>query len=74
MIDRTTKILLGLIATGLWMNVVTLQTRPAAADSALLSSIDRTLLTMEGHLSDLVSQGRSLSDIATGYCSNRKLC
>lgn len=59
--DRTTKILLALIALGLWVNAIVpvLKPLPAyASDSErLLSRIDD-----------------SLNDIAKGYCSNKKLC
>jgi len=39
MTDRTTKILLGLIAAGLWANFATSFTQPATARSEDLSSI-----------------------------------
>lgn len=57
--DRTTKILLALIALGLWANALgpVLKPLPAFASDSLLRSIDSTL-----------------EDIARGNCSNRKIC
>lgn len=59
MSDRTTKILLALIALGLWANVLgpVLKPLPAFASDSLLRSIDSTL-----------------EDIARGNCSNSKIC
>jgi hypothetical protein len=41
--DRTTKVLLGLIAAGLWANVVAAQLRPAFAQDVDLSTIEDDL-------------------------------
>jgi hypothetical protein len=60
MVDRTTKILLLLIAVGLWANVLIAQIRVAKADedySGFLTSIDRSLLSISG-----------------GICRNDKIC
>jgi hypothetical protein len=59
MTDKTTKILLGAIALGLWANIVTPQIRPAHASSTItyLSSIDQ-----------------NIQMIAMGACPNRRLC
>lgn len=46
MTDRSTKILLAVIAAGLWANVVALQVRPATADASLLRSIDNHLANL----------------------------
>ena len=59
MADRTTKILLGLIALGLWANLAIPQIRPAHAreTDSLLRMIDL-----------------NIGSIAFGTCVNRKLC
>jgi hypothetical protein len=60
MIDRSTKILLGVIAAGLWANVLmpVLSPAPARAD-------------VEGSLSRIDSNIRALT---SGVCINGKLC
>jgi len=60
MTDKTTKILLGAIALGLWANIVTPQIRPAHAQHStitFLSNIDQ-----------------NIQAIAQGICLNDKLC
>ena len=71
MIDRSTKIILTAIALGLWANVAAQITRPAIADSYMLTKINDSLTLIkligentEGHV----------SNIALGWCSNKKLC
>ena len=68
MIDRTTKVLLGAIALGLWANagVPLLRTTPAyaAADVQLLSGIDEKL---EAMLAGIMGLYR-------GKCPNKNLC
>jgi hypothetical protein len=62
MADKTTKLLLALIALGLWANVVAQYPQTAVAQD--WSSI-------EGHLSNIED---SLNRIEHASCSNRKLC
>jgi hypothetical protein len=60
MIDRTTKILLAIVAIGLWVNALAPFTRPALADvdySAQLQSIYH-----------------DLHNIYNGTCTNGKIC
>jgi hypothetical protein len=58
MTDKTTKILLGAIALGLWANIVTPQIRLAhAQEGSTLRSIDR-----------------NIEAIANGMCLNNRLC
>ena len=64
--DRTTKILLSVIAAGLWANIAVSIFRPVAA------------LGQSSELSDIASAVSSitldLSDISAGKCGNKKLC
>ena len=60
MTDRTTKILLTIIALGLWVNVMMPLVHPAFADIDYSS----TLKTME----------HDLQNIYNGTCNNGKLC
>lgn len=63
MIDRTTKILLGLIAFGLLANVTVSLSRPAIAQT-LAQENNIMLRNIEGFV----------GSIANGVCANRKLC
>ena len=64
--DRTTKILLAVIAAGLWTNIGVSVFRPVAA------------FGQSSELSDIASAVSSitldLSDISVGKCGNKKLC
>jgi hypothetical protein len=73
MTDRTTKLLLGLIALGLWANVtVTLfQPKAVAAQDRTLSSIDDHLSNIQ---SDLHKTWRNVDDIGDGTCTNGTIC
>jgi len=62
MIDRTGKILLALIALGLWANLGASVLRPAAA----VAQIDE-LSRIRSDVSDLTRIGR-------GTCANSKIC
>jgi hypothetical protein len=66
MADKTTKILLCLIAIALWMNVVATLFRPPVtqAQNSVLSSINNHLDTIED----------DVSAIANGTCTNDKVC
>jgi peptidoglycan hydrolase CwlO-like protein len=81
------KILLAVIAAGLWANVVaTFVARPALADARDdFSSIESKVSAIESKISSIQSDVSSIkfhaaeSDdnlrrIATGGCTNRKLC
>ncbi len=59
-IDRTTKVLLFAIATGLWMNVAGQWLRPATLHA------DAT--------PDTTAIRNSVQAIATGACTNHKIC
>ena len=67
MIDRTTKLLLAVVALGLWAHVV-VQFRPTPA---LAGEFDYVLLNLDAKLQsiDLI-----LQNIANGRCRNNKLC
>jgi hypothetical protein len=60
MIDRTTKILLALIAAGLWANVVA----PLAKVAPALAQSPNYLARIDDNINDL----------ARGRCINTKLC
>ena len=60
MIDRTTKVLLALIALGLWANAAVSTIRPAFAQS--------------DYSSELYSIMSDLGRIHRGSCSNDKIC
>jgi hypothetical protein len=60
MVDKITKILLLLIAIGLWVNVFAASLSKANADQ-----------DHDGILRGIYAR---LSDIATGACTNRKIC
>jgi hypothetical protein len=59
MTDRITKVLLGLIASGLWANFAASQIRPARAQD-----LDLVLGNIESYV----------EKIATGTCTNFKIC
>jgi hypothetical protein len=60
MIDRTTKVLLGLIAAGLWANAM----MPLAKPTLAYADADSCLARIDANISALVS----------GNCINAKLC
>jgi hypothetical protein len=60
MIDRTSKIILLLIAAGLWANVLVSQVRVANAQ--------------EDYSDVLGSIASDVSGIASGTCTNSKIC
>jgi len=64
--DRTTKVLLALIAFGLWANVGISTARPALASDADLATIIEKLEWIAGNL----------EEITTGHwrCTNKKIC
>jgi hypothetical protein len=62
MADRTTKLLLALIALGLWANVFTQHPKTAVAQDLSL---------VEKYLSSIDSR---LFNIENGNCRNSKLC
>lgn len=69
MTDRTTKILLAIIALGLWANAMSLFIRPnrVIAQDNVFSSID-------SHLSRIDHDVHNLADIEDGTCRNSKIC
>ena len=62
--DKTTKVLLAIIAIGLWMNVLNPWVRPVKAEAAVLQS-DYYLLSIDSTLSSMESD---LSSISNGLC------
>jgi len=62
--DKTTKLIVALIAAGLWLNAaaVMFHSSPAAAEGDALSRMT------------LQSMARDISSIASGTCTNPKLC
>lgn len=78
MIDRTTKILLGAIAVGLWANLAATQIRPAAANTPLLQSMDSTLHSISKNL-ELIDRllentDGNIAALTHGVCTNQKIC
>jgi type II secretory pathway component PulM len=61
MIDRTTKILLGMIALGLWAHLVWWLFQPMVANA---QNADSILRSIDSHL----------SAIYNGVCINHKIC
>ena len=62
MIDRTTKIFLGMIAVGLWANIMVALFHPltAVAQGTIATDVD----ALRGFV----------ESIASGQCINRKIC
>ncbi len=83
-IDRTTKLLLALIAMGLFLNALVPLTQPAAvhaqgaATELRLAQISNDLRQVSSHLSQISGHLDQLSSdtrqISNGFCSNDKLC
>jgi hypothetical protein len=71
MIDRTTKVLLLLIALGLWADVAERLLRPAHAAAQDFSTMERYLRNIESKVGDIESD---VDDIEDGTCKNKKLC
>jgi len=69
MSDRTTKILLALIALGLWGNLLVPLVMPTAIHAQYES--DYILKSINGHLSSIDA---NIDKLARGACSNGKLC
>ena len=67
--DRTTKILLALIATGLWANTIATLSQPKVA-----SAQDATLTSIDSHLARIDHDVHNLADIEDGTCRNSKIC
>lgn len=67
MTDRTTKILLAVIALGLWANAAIPLLLPRAAAAQDVSSLD-------AHLSRIDHDVHNLADIEDGTCRNKKIC
>ena len=69
--DKMTKILLTVIAAGLWANAMTSWLKPASAlaDSELSSQL--SLSSIERSVSSINSD---LGSISSGLCLNRKIC
>lgn len=59
MLDRTTKILLGVIAIGIWLNVGVSVLRPSSA------------IAQSGEIGAIAGY---VAAIAKGTCSNQKIC
>jgi hypothetical protein len=62
--DKTTKVLLAVIAFGLWINVALSLLRPASVSAQDATTIERLLKGIES----------DLSRIQRGTCSNNKIC
>jgi hypothetical protein len=74
MIDRTTKILLAAIAAGLWAHVAVWQLRPAIAQENFgyaLMPLEDTIGCLEIQVGGIKNH---IWDIASGGCSNSKIC
>jgi hypothetical protein len=68
--DATTKILLALIAGGLWVQIATAILKPTTAN-ADESTIGLELSTIDLRLSNIA---RDVSSISRGACNNDKIC
>jgi hypothetical protein len=64
--DKTSKIIFALIATGLWFNAAANLLRPAHAQQDALSDIKVSAQSISRSLETLVTGGRG--------CTNRQLC
>lgn len=69
--DRTTKILLGLIAAGLWVNVADRLFTPGPVSAQDFSDIERTLRSIRTQVNSIQVQ---VNGIAIGACPNKKIC
>jgi hypothetical protein len=75
MIDRTSKILLALIALGLWANILLVLLGPNAAIAQSVQNAQRTQSTeLQTMALDVHNIESDVSSISTGVCSNRTLC
>ena len=75
MIDRTTKVLLVVIALGLWANAVIPLFQPKTAAAAQdVASMDSHLASIDSHLSRIDHDVHNLADIEDGTCRNGKIC
>jgi hypothetical protein len=84
MIDRTGKFLLALIAFGLWANVgvAVFHSTSAMAQDCNMSNVEgylQRILNRVGDIGDHMPTGigdvaSSVSAIATGNCTNSKIC
>ena len=72
MIDRTTKILLVLIAFGLLANATVSLNRPAVAQTLTLAQ--ENSLMLRSIASDLADVKAYVGSMANGVCANGKLC
>jgi hypothetical protein len=68
MTDRTTKLLLAIIALGLWANLAVplLKSQPAQAQD-----VSRSIQKMEHSLDNI---GQDMRALASGSCLNTRLC
>ena len=75
MIDKTTKILLLVIALGLWLNLAIPLFQPktvaAAQDTAMMETY---LANIDSHISRIEHDVHNLADIEDGTCRNSKIC
>jgi hypothetical protein len=76
--DKTTKVLLGVIALGLWINVASKWSVAQAQD---VSDIVRELRSIKSNVSSIESSLSGISNIDTavtriqrGSCGNPKIC
>jgi hypothetical protein len=72
MTDKTTKVLLALIALGLWANVMKPLFRPVLVTAQ--DSTSSVLSSINSHLSTIEHDVHSLADIEDGTCRNSKIC
>lgn len=68
--DRTTKLILCLIAAGLWANAAAMLVRPALAATETDVWLGRLTL----HLQDIAYNVHALVDGSALVCNNRKIC
>lgn len=73
MTDRTTKLLLGLIAAGLWANAAAswLPPKDANAQGPAYLAVDHNIRSIDEAAK---SMQNTLSRIAGGHCPNNKIC
>ena len=81
--DRTTKILLIIIAIGLWLNIVANLIHPAVAitqesSGYTLQGVYARLTSIENHLAEIKRKldnvDSNVADIQRGTCRNPKIC
>ena len=82
-VDKTTKLLLGTVALGVWLNLVlpyfpARRYMPVTNEIKALQSIEFSIKTMASSIEEIeantMTAADDTNDIATGSCANNFLC